>query len=140
MSRLHIADTGLFVAVGQPSNSRYRVLRRFARRNGVIFVLPERVYGELTQSDPNIETPPVDTAIDDGWATVAEPLDFSDPIVSRTMDRVQRYIANADDRPADEVERADAALAALAAQRLIVITVTIYRCDRTTACGRPGTD
>jgi len=26
------------------------------------------------------------------------------------MDGVQRYIANADDRPADEVERADAAL------------------------------
>ncbi|QSG07889.1 Uncharacterized protein HSBGL_2582 [Halapricum desulfuricans] len=80
----------MFVAVGQPSNSRYRALRRFARRNEVVFVLPKRVYDELTPSDPNIETPPVDTAIDDGWATVAEPLDFSDPIVSRTMDSVQR--------------------------------------------------
>lgn len=34
------------------------------------------------------------------------------------MDAVQRSIAHADERPADEVERADAALAALAAQRL----------------------
>ncbi len=30
------------------------------------------------------------------------------------MDGVQRYIANADDRPADEVERVDVAPAALA--------------------------
>ena len=32
------------------------------------------------------------------------------------MDGVQRYIANADDRPADQVERADPALAGVAAQ------------------------
>ena len=32
------------------------------------------------------------------------------------MDGVQRYIANADDRPADEVGRADPALAGVAAQ------------------------
>jgi len=48
------------------------------------------------------------------------------------MDGVQRYIANADDRPADEVERADAALAALAAQYLSAGTATevyIYTTD-----------
>ncbi|QSG12984.1 Uncharacterized protein HSBGL_2580 [Halapricum desulfuricans] len=42
------------------------------------------------------------------------------------------YIANADDRPADEVERADAALAALAAQRLSQAAATevyIYTTD-----------
>ena len=132
MSRLHIADTGLFVAMGQPSNSRYQAVRRFARRNDITFVLPERVYEELTVDDPDIEAPPVDDAIDEGWATVAAPLEFSEPVVSRVMDGVQRYIANADDRPADEVERADAALAALAAQELIAGTVTevyIYTTD-----------
>ena len=118
MSRLHIADTGLFVAMGQPSNSRYQAVRRFARRNDVTFVLPERVYEELTVDGPDVEAPPIDAAIDEGWATVAAPLEFSEPVVSRVMDGVQRYIANADDRPADEVERADAALAALAAQHL----------------------
>ncbi|QLH78403.1 hypothetical protein HZS55_14335 [Halosimplex rubrum] len=118
MSALHIADTGLFVAMGQPSNSRYQAVRRCARRNDVTFVLPERVYEELTVDEPDVEAPPVDAAIDEGWATVAAPLEFSKPIVSRVMDGVQRYIANADDRPADEVERADAALAALAAQHL----------------------
>jgi len=48
------------------------------------------------------------------------------------MDGVQRYIANADDRPPDEVERADAALAALAAQHLsagMVTEVYIYTTD-----------
>ncbi len=113
MSRLHIADTGLFVAMGQPSNSRYQAVRRFARRNDVTFVLPERVYEELTVDDPDVEAPPIDAAIDEGWATIAAPLEFSEPVVSRVMDGFQRYIANADDRPADEVERADAALAAL---------------------------
>ncbi|RYJ08108.1 hypothetical protein ELS19_16140 [Halogeometricum borinquense] len=132
MSALHIADTGLFVAMGQPSNSRYQAVRRFARRNDVTYLLPERVYKELTVDDPDVENPPVDTAIDEGWATVAAPLEFSEPVVSRVMDGVQRYIANADDRPADEVERADAALAALAAQHLSVGAATevyIYTTD-----------
>jgi len=132
VSQLHIADTGLFVAMGQPSNSRYQAVRQFARRNDITFVLPERVYEELTVDDLDIEAPPVDDAIDEGWATVAAPLEFSDPIVSRAMDGVQRYIANADERPADEVERADAALAALAAQHLsagMVTEVYIYTTD-----------
>ena len=132
MSSFHIADTGLFVAMGQPSNSRYQAVRRFARRNDITFVVPDRVYEELTTDQPAVENPPVDTAIEAGWVQVAAPLPFSKPIVSRVMDGVQRYIANADDRPADEVERADAALAALAAQQLSTgqpTTVYIYTTD-----------
>ncbi|ELZ24365.1 hypothetical protein C477_01055 [Haloterrigena salina JCM 13891] len=132
MRTLHVADTGLFVAMGQPSNSRYKAVCRFARRNDITFVLPERVYEELTVNDPDVEATPVDAAIDEGWTTVAAPLEFSEPIVSRTMDGVQRYIANVDNRPADEVERADAALAALAAQHLSAGTVSevyIYTTD-----------
>ena len=124
MSRHHIADTGLFVAMGQPSNSRYQAVQRFARRNDIVFILLERVYEELTVNEPNVEEVPVDTAIDEGWATIAASLEFSEPVVSRVMDGVQRYIANADDRPADEVERADAALASLAAQHLSAGTAT----------------
>ncbi|APX00288.1 hypothetical protein CHINAEXTREME_21035 (plasmid) [Halobiforma lacisalsi AJ5] len=132
MSWHHIADTGLFVAMGQPSNHRYQAVRRFARRNDITFVLPERVYEELTIDEPDVEAPPIDAAIDEGWTTVAAPLEFSEPVVSWVMDGVQRYIANADDRPADEVERADAALAALAAQHLSAGTATdvyIYTTD-----------
>ena len=88
----------------------------FARQNDITFILPERVYDELTVTDPDVDSPPIDTAIDEGWAYVAAPLEYTTPLVSRAMDGVQRYIANADDRPADEVERADPALAGVAAQ------------------------
>jgi len=67
-----------------------------------------------------------------GRATVVAPLEFSEPIVSRAMDGVQWYITNADDRPADDVKRADAALAALAAQHFSTGTATavyIYTTD-----------
>jgi len=104
--------------MGQPSNNRYKAVQRFVRRNDITFILPKRVYEELAAGESNARMPPVDTAIEEGWVTVAPPLEFSDPVVSRAMDGVQRYIANADDRPVDEVERDDAALAALAAQRL----------------------
>ena len=67
MSELQIADTGLFVAMGRPSNSRYQAVRRFARRNDITFVLPERVYEELTVDDPDVEEVPIDTTIDEGW-------------------------------------------------------------------------
>jgi len=87
-------------AIEQTSTSSRTGLRGVARRR------------------PRRRDTPIDAAIDEGWATVAAPLEFSEPVVSRVMDGVQRYIANADDRPADEVERADAALAALAAQHL----------------------
>ena len=58
--------------------------------------------------------------------------EFSEPIVSQVVDGVRRYIANADDRPADEVERADAALAALAVQEFSTEAATemyIYTID-----------
>ena len=116
MSTAHIADTGFIAALGGPENERYRRVRTFARQNGVVFVLPERVYDELTVSET--EDPHVDTAITEGWVRVAPSLDYTDSLVSTTMDSLQRYIANADDRRADDVERADAALGGVAAQLL----------------------
>lgn len=117
MSALHVADTGLFVAIGQPSNPRYRAVRSFAARNGITFVLPEHVYDELTV-DAAADPPPIDTAIEAGWAEVADPIDYTDSFVSSAMDGVRRFIANADDRPEDEIERADTALAGVVAQSL----------------------
>jgi len=133
VTAIHIADTGLFVAVGHPSKHRYQAVRRFARRNDITFVIPERVYDELTVDSSETETPPVDAAIKEQWARIADPLEYSISLVSRTMDGVQRYIANADNRSADEIERADPALAAVAAQELIQGTADhayIYTTDR----------
>lgn len=90
------------------------------------------MYEELTVDEPDVEAPPFDAAIDEGWATILAPLEFSEPVVSRVMDGVKRYIVNADDRPADEVERTDAALAALAGQHLsagMATEVYIYTTD-----------
>jgi len=116
VSAIHIGDTGLFVAIGDTKNRRYHAVRTFAYRNDIGFVLPERVYDELTANRSADRTPPIDAAIDDGWVRVADPLNYTIPLVSRVMDGVQRYIANADSRPEDEIERADAALAGVAAQ------------------------
>lgn len=117
MNPLHIADTGLFIAIGQPSNRRYQAVRRFARHNDITFVLPDPIYDELTPNEPGDEPLPVDTAIEEGWAAVASPLELSRPIVSRVMDGVQRYIATADDRSPDQVDGTDATLAAVTAQQ-----------------------
>ncbi len=62
--------------------------------------------------EPNLEI------LDDGWVRVADPLEYTNSLVSETMDGIQRYIANVDERPADEIERADPALGGLAAQVL----------------------
>ncbi|MFH5800517.1 hypothetical protein [Haladaptatus sp. CMAA 1911] len=118
MSNIHIADSGMFIALGQPTNSRYQHVRAFVRKNDIVFLLPERVYEEIAGTTGETKRPLIETAIEEGWAQIADPLDYTISVVSQAMDGVQRYIANADDRPADEVERADAALAALAAQHL----------------------
>jgi len=66
VTAIHIADTGLFVAMGRPSKRRYQAVQTFARRNEITFVVPERVYEELTIESPTVETPAVDTAIKEG--------------------------------------------------------------------------
>jgi len=51
-----VADTGLFVACGRQQNNKYTALERFARRNDISFVIPQRVYNELGGA-PNRSTP-----------------------------------------------------------------------------------
>jgi hypothetical protein len=73
-------------------------VRTFAKRNDLVFVVPERVYEELTSADSSerltAEPIPVDVAIDEGWVRVADPLEYTNPLVSKTMDDIQRYIAS----------------------------------------------
>jgi hypothetical protein len=117
---------------GAADNDRYRAVRRYARQNGIRFVVPEQVYDELTDATIEADEIPVDSAIEEGWVRTAEPVDYSESSVSRAMDGVQRYIANADDRSADEIERADPALAGVAAQAFADGTVDhayIYTTD-----------
>lgn len=69
-----IADTGLFVACGRQQNNKYAALERFAQRNDLTFVIPQRVYDELGGA-PDRSTPrqtPINSAIDAGWVRVAD--------------------------------------------------------------------
>lgn len=119
-SAVWIADTGLFVACGRERNPKHVALERFARRNGITFVLPQRVYDELHAAPDRsgAEPAPIDTAIERGWVRVADPLDYADGTVSAVMDDARSAIAASSNRDEDRVEKADAALAGLAVQLL----------------------
>lgn len=115
-----VADTGLFVACGRRHNDKYTALERFARRNDLTFVIPPRVYDELGGA-PDRTTPgrtPIDGAIDAGWVSVSDEPDYANGTVSRVMDDVRTYIARSSNRDEDRIEVADAALGAIAAERL----------------------
>jgi hypothetical protein len=115
-----IADTGLFVACGRQQNNKYTALEQWARQNEITLVIPQRVYDELGGA-PDRSTPgqtPINSAIDDGWVEVADEPDYTSSTVSQVMDDVRGYIARSSKRDEDQIEKADTALAAIAAMRL----------------------
>ena len=119
-SSVWIADTGVFIAAGRQENSKFTALARFVERHGMTFVIPRRVYNELSGA-PDRSTPgelPIDTAIDAGWVRIAEPLDYTNLAVATVMDDVRGYIARTSNRNEDTIEKADTALAGVAAQLL----------------------
>jgi len=115
-----VADTGLFVACGRQQNNKYTALERFANRNNLTFVIPQRVYEELGGA-PDRSTPgqtPINSARDTGWVRVADEPDYANSMVSRVMDDVRSYIARSSKRNEDQIEKADTALGAVAATLL----------------------
>lgn len=63
-----VVDTGVFIACGRQERDKYRALERFARRNRLMLVIPQRVYEELGGASDR-STPgqtPINSAIDDG--------------------------------------------------------------------------
>lgn len=115
-----VADSGFLIACGRQQNPKYSALERFARRHEITFVIPERVYEELGGA-PDRSTPgqtPINSAIEAGWMRVADPLDYTETTVSAVMDRVRGYIARASNRPEDQIEKADTALAGVSVQLL----------------------
>lgn len=133
-TNVHIADTNLFIAFGRPESGRFELLERIAEEHGLVFTIPQRVYDELTvnENDYTISQEPIDLALERGWATLAEDLDYANPVVSDTMDIVRRYIAIATERDEDEVEQADASVGGVAAQLLEreeALSITVYTGD-----------
>lgn len=112
----HVIDTNLFIAFERAD--AVHLLERAATEFDVVLLLPRRVYAELTPEGTPYSSPPVDAAIEDGWARVIEEIEYANPVISDTMDIVRRYIAAADDRPEHEIEQADAEVGGAAAQLL----------------------
>lgn len=115
-----VADTGLFVACGRQQNNKYTALERFAQRNDLTFVIPQRVYDELGGA-PDRSTPgqtPINSAIDAGWVTVSDEPDYTNSTVAKVMDDVRSFIARSSNRDEDQIEKADTALAAVAVELL----------------------
>lgn len=111
-----VADTGLFIAYGRQQNNKYTALERFAKRNNITFVIPQRVYEELGGA-PDRSTPgqtPINSARDAGWVRVADEPEYANSTVSRVMDDIRAYIARASNRDEDQIEKTDTALGAVA--------------------------
>jgi len=126
----HVVDTNLFVTVER--HDTVDLLERTVRAHNIALLLPARVYEELTPANYPYGTPPVDDAIEAGWAEVLDDIDYTNPVVSATMDMVRRYIAAADDRPEHDIEQADAEVGgatAMLLERGSADSVAVYTHD-----------
>lgn len=112
----HIIDANLFIRFER--HDTVNLLERAVTERDVVLLLPTRVYDELTPESYPYGTPPIEDAIEVGWVQLLEEVDYSNPVVSATMDMVRQYIAAATDRPEHTIEQADAEVGGAAATLL----------------------
>lgn len=112
----HIIDTNLFVRFER--HDTVDLLERAVTEQDVVLLAPTRVYEELTPESYPYGTPPIEDAIEAGWVQVLEEVDYSNPVVSATMDMVRQYISAASERPEHTIEQADAEVGGAAATLL----------------------
>ncbi|MFQ3319668.1 MAG: hypothetical protein ACI80F_001740 [Natronomonas sp.] len=101
----HIIDANLFIRFER--HDTVGLLERAVTEHNVVLLLPTRVYEELTPESYPYGTPPIEDAIEAGWVQLLEAVDYSNPVVSATMDMVRQYIAAATDRPEHTIARID---------------------------------
>ena len=106
-----LVDTNIFVAVGEPDNSKYQSLREYAQQRDLVLLVPRRVREELSTMHVANR---VETAVEDGWADVVNPPSPTHSEAVTAMDTVRREIARRSDKDEHEVEKADTVLAGLA--------------------------
>jgi len=112
----HIIDANLFIRFER--HNTVNLLERAVTEENIVLLLPTRVYEELTPESYPYGTPPVEDAIEAGWVQLLEEIDYSNPVVSATMDLIRQYIAAATDRPEHTIEQADAEVGGAAATLL----------------------
>lgn len=106
-----LADTNLFVAVGSLGSQKYDALRDWAQQRGATLRVPDRVNEELRvmQLADRLET-----AIEEGWATIVDPPEPTASAAISAMDFVRQYIADQTGRDEHDIEKADTVFAGLA--------------------------
>jgi hypothetical protein len=121
----HIIDANLFIRFER--HDTVALLERAVIEQNVVLLLPTRVYDELTPDSYPHGSPPIDDAIEAGWVQLIEEVNYSNPVVSATMDMVRQYIAAATDRPEHTIEQADAEVGGAACNSLRTGTDRIDR-------------
>jgi len=106
-----LVDTNVFVAVGEPETAKYRSLREYAQRRGLVLLVPQRVHWELSAMHVANR---VETAVENGWAEIVDPPSPTQAEAVTAMDVVRREIARRSDKDEHDVEKADTVLAGLA--------------------------
>jgi hypothetical protein len=110
-----LADTNLFVGIGDPDNSKYQSLREFVTQRDLVLLVPRRVRNELSTMHVANR---VDTAVEEEWATVVDPPSPTQGDAVNAMDFVRREIARQTGKDEHEVEKADTVFAGLAIEYL----------------------
>lgn len=116
-------DSSVLISCGRRESTRFQALAREARQRETVFRISPQVYAEVT-GDPALDayTPaasPVEEALQEGWMKVTESPSYSDSDISNVMDQARNFIANASDRSADVVEKADTEIVGLALEMLL---------------------
>lgn len=114
-----ILDSSAFIAMSGPSTDRYQAFERHITQKCVSVRIPTHVAEELGES-PEAYTYQRDrlrAAQDAGWLKRAT-IDFSNPRVSKAIDRTRKRMVNlsADDVTEDEIEKTDTVFTGLAYQ------------------------
>lgn len=110
-----LADTNLFVAIGDPGRPKFERLKRHVVRRDVVIDVPKRVQRELSVYPNEIR---LQHALDEGWATVVNPPEPTSGPAIAAMDHVRRHIAHETGADEHDVEKADTVFAGLAVEYL----------------------
>jgi hypothetical protein len=137
MQVVNIADTGIFRAIGKPPTQHHDTLKKIITDDPeTIIQLPRPIYRELG-GDPDADPHPtgssyVDTGIEQGWISVADPIE-DEPPVSDAMRDAEHVMKAEIAHPKTIVLEEDLSLIALAIQlfdRAESLHVNIFTTDK----------
>lgn len=127
----HLIDTNLFIRFER--HDTIHLLERAVTEHDIVLLVPKRVFEELTPESYPYDQPPIEDAVEAGWVQVLDEVEYTNPVVSSTMDMVRHYISAATDRPEHTIEQTDAEVGGAAATLLEdgrTNSIAIYTNDR----------